>query len=195
MAGYAYGRTQMSGVEENEQKILSIWTLMLLICILNNSNPFHYLNRGNKLSMEENGSSVGKTMELIGTSSAEGLDKLRTLRMVESSICTETQVWPGWHCTRNAIFPKWPIILLLNSVPSLILLFLNNANIQAPHHQNPWIQVGEFRGDCLFHVSWSIVKKSPCKRNPIIADKEIKLCSGWTSHLYFFFFFFQETVE
>ena len=81
-------------VEVNEQKILSISTPMLLICILNNSNPFHYLNRGSKLSMEENGSSVGKTMELIGTSSAKELDSLRTLRMLEreSSTSTETPV-------------------------------------------------------------------------------------------------------
>lgn len=42
--------------------------------------------------MEENGGSVGKTMELIGTSWVEGLGKLRTLRTVESSIHAETQV-------------------------------------------------------------------------------------------------------
>lgn len=32
--------------------------------------------------MEENGSSVGETAELIGTSSVEGLDSLRTLSVV-----------------------------------------------------------------------------------------------------------------
>jgi len=44
--------------------------------------------------MQENGSSVGKTVELIGTCPVEGLDNLRTLRIVEreSSIPTETPV-------------------------------------------------------------------------------------------------------
>lgn len=81
-------------VDVNEQKIFSILTPMPLICILNNSNPFHYLNRGSKISIEKNGNSVGKTMELIGTSSVEGLDSLRTLRMAkrESRIPTETSV-------------------------------------------------------------------------------------------------------
>lgn len=154
-------------VEVNEQKILSISTPMPLICTLNNSNSLHYLNRGSKLSIEENDSSVGKNMKLIGTSSVEGLDSLRTLRMVESSNLTESPVWPGWQYTWNTIFPKWPMILLLNCVPNLILLFINNANIQALHHQKTWIWVGEFRAGCLFRFSQYIMNKSPCRRNPL----------------------------
>lgn len=44
-------------IKVNEQKILSVSNPVPLICILNNSNTFHYLNRRSKLSMEENGGS------------------------------------------------------------------------------------------------------------------------------------------
>lgn len=78
-------------VEVNEQKILSqLWCLLLAS---EQHQPFQYLQRSSKLwrKMEVQ---LEKTMELTGTSSVEGLDSLRTLRMVQriNSILTETPV-------------------------------------------------------------------------------------------------------
>lgn len=144
-------------VEANAQKIFSSSTPAPLTCILSNSDSLKYLNRGNNIAMEENSSSVWKKIRnLIGVSSVEGLDSLRTLRRVqrESSIPTETSLWPDCQCLWNIIFPKKPRILFLKCVPKLVLLSINIANIQAlPHHQKLWTEAGEIRADCLFYIS------------------------------------------